>query len=495
MTSADPAEALRARVGTALYRIFDEADEARLLMSVDRDVVLVNRACERMFGYPREQLIGQRARKLTPDRLYEDYDEVYVRVVGGAGGRTVNVNLWAVRADGSEFPVRVICRMLSGFDHVPLLSVVIADRSEPDPNDPLGSFLDTVHSGNLIIDRAGRIVMANARSQELFARVEEELVGLQVEELVPEALRDRHASLREGFAGERHRYVMGRGARVVGVRKDGTEFPVHVELSTIGRDDDTLVSASIRDMSAVEELQSESDRLKSLFLTTVSHELRTPLAAIIGSAELLADEVDTIADPELKDRLSRLTAMILRGAERQHALVDDLLTLTSVDRGEVHQPGGLTDLMVVVENAVHEYQPAAVAAGVELVAESSEVPIMVRAEEHWLARAVDPLVANAVKFTPAGGCVVVSAGWAPGEVWLEVADTGPGIPEEEREQVFERLHRGAAAVEGEVQGAGLGLAIARSVVQASGGTLAVVPSAQGARLRMTLPGMDAEMVR
>ncbi|WP_243058251.1 PAS domain-containing sensor histidine kinase [Nocardioides sp. SR21] len=488
-------EALRARVGDAIYQLFDEADEARLLMGTDRGIVLVNQACERMFGYARDRLVGQRARMLTPERLFEDYDRVYVRLVEEGAKRTVNVNLWAVREDGDEFPVRVVCRLLRPFDdHPPLLSLVIADRSDPD-DDPLGFFLDTVHSGNVIVDGSGRIVMANARAQELFAYEKDELVGRPVELLVPSAQHARHVSLREGFSGQAQRHEMAQGNRVVGRRRDGSTFPVHVELSTIGTDHDTLISASVRDMSAVEELQSEAERLKSLFLRTVSHELRTPLTSILGSAEMLADEVAAVDDPDLRDRLSWLTGMILRGAQRQHDLVEDLLTLTSVDRGEADRGDCVTDLTVVIENVVHEYRAAAVAVGVDLLAETSDVPILVRADEHWLTRAIDPLVANAVKFTPRGGRAVITAGWTPGEVWLEVADTGPGIPEEEWEQVFDRLHRGAAAVEAEVPGAGLGLAIARSVVHASGGTLAVVPSREGARLRMTLPGMDAEMMR
>lgn len=493
--TTDLGESLRTRVGSATYQLFDEADEARLLMGVDREIVLVNQACERMFGFSRGQLAGQRARMLTPDRLFEDYDHVYVRLVEEGAGRRVTVNLWAVRADGSEFPVRVVCRLLRPFDdYPPLLSLVIADRSDPG-DDALGFFLDTVHSGNVIVDRAGRIVMANVRAQELFGYDKDELVGQSVEVLVPEAKHARHVSLRDGFSEEAQRRVMAQGNRVLGRRRDGSTFPVHVELSTIGGDDDTLISASVRDLSAVEELQSEAERLKSLFLRTVSHELRTPLTSILGSAEMLADEVAAVDDPDLRDRLSRLTGMILRGAQRQHDLVEDLLTLTSVDRGEAVLGDCVSDLTVVIENVVHEHRAAAVAAGVDLRADATDVPILVRADEHWLARAIDPLVANAVKFTPRGGRAEITAGWGPGEAWLEVTDTGPGIPETEWEQVFDRLHRGAAAVEGEVQGAGLGLAIARSVVQASGGTLAVVPSNEGARLRMTLPGVDGEMMR
>jgi signal transduction histidine kinase len=149
--------------------------------------------------------------------------------------------------------------------------------------------------------------------------------------------------------------------------------------------------------------------------------------------------------------------------------------------------------MVVVEDVLHDRAAQADAAGVALATEGGGLPTLVRADERWLSRALDCLVANAVKFTPAGGRALVRVGSTADEVWVEVADTGPGIPEDEREQVFRRLYRGRAAVSGEVAGAGLGLAIARSVVEASGGTLVVVPHRDGepgATLRMTLPGID-----
>ncbi len=184
----------------------------------------------------------------------------------------------------------------------------------------------------------------------------------------------------------RSAHVMGQGNRVVALRKDGSSFPVHVELSTIGNDDETLVSASVRDMSAVEDLRSESDRLKEQFLATVSHELRTPLTSILGSAELLAEEVEAIEDPDLRSRLSRFTAMISRGARRQQALVEDLLALTSIDGGDGLGHQCLADLVVVVENSVDEHQPAAAAGGVRLVADTTALPLLVAANETWLSR-------------------------------------------------------------------------------------------------------------
>ncbi|MBA2956595.1 PAS domain S-box protein [Nocardioides sp. MAH-18] len=480
------------RLGAAVLELFDETDEARLLMGTDRRIVLVNKSCERLFGRSRDELVGGLARVLVPDRLFEDYDHVYRRLMAGEGGGTVSVNLWGVRADGREFPTRVVCRLLSASRDDPLLSIVVLDRTSVDDS-AANAFLETVHSGNLVVDGSGRIVMANARAEEMFGYAEEQMVGEPVELLVPTDQRDAHVDLRGAFAARASRHVMNQGNRVVARRRDGAVFPVRVLLTSIGQGADVLVAASVLDVTEIEDLRGESDRLKSQFLANVSHELRTPLTSVIGGAEMLAEEVEAIEDPVLKERLSRYTSMIARGARRQHALVEDLLALTSVDRGEASGAGDLADLMVVVENVVHDYGPAARTAGLTLVADATGLPILVRADERWLNRAVDCLVANAVKFTPAGGTVEVSAGWASGGAWLEVADTGPGIPQEERERIFGRLSRGAAAIAGEVPGAGLGLPIARSVVESCGGQLVVVPPEPGevgARLRMTLPGLD-----
>lgn len=481
-------------VGPAVLRLFDDADEARMLMNVEREIVLVNRACEAMFGRSRDDLVGHPARVLVPDRFADEYQRIYDQLMRDEGGSTVCVNLWGERADGQGFPVRVICRMLRGLDGPPLLSIVVLDRSEGQEMATVREFLESVHSGNVVVDSSGRMVLVSGRLAEMFGYAEDELVGQQVEVLVPADRPDLREELRDALSGDVERRAMGQRTGAVGVRRDGSTFPVRVLLSSIGSEDEILIAASVLDLSEVEDLRGESDRLKDQFLATVSHELRTPLTSIIGSAEMLADEVERIEDPELKKRLGRYTGMIVRGARRQHALVEDLLTLTSVDRGDARGSSDLADLMVVVENAVHDFGPAARAAGLSLTADVSGLPILVRADERWLGRAVDCLVANAVKFTPEGGAIEISAGWGGGTVWLEVVDTGPGIPEEERERIFGRLSRGSAAIANEVPGAGLGLAIARSVVESSGGTLAAVPpepGRAGARLRMTLPGLDS----
>jgi PAS domain S-box-containing protein len=479
---------LMARTGEAVRRVFDESDDARLLMSPDRRIVLVNQACERMFGRSRDQLVGRPARILTPVRLAGDYGRVYDALVAMDGSGTVAVNIWGLDSTGREFPVRMVSKLVQLSGPAAVLSVAVVDRSAGEgASQQLRDFLESAHDGNVIVDALGRIVMANARAEEIFGYAEEELVGERVEMLMPPGEAAGHAALRERFTSEARSHVLALGTRVVARRKDGMTFPVRVMLSSLGAGDDVLVSASVRDLTEIEHLRGESDRLKEQFLATVSHELRTPLTSILGSAEILAEEVERIDDEVLRGRLERHSAAITRGARRQMTLVEDLLTLTSIDRGAVGVSGHLADLLVVVENTVHTYLPRATAAGLELRSDHSALPVLVRADEGWLGRAVDCLVSNALKFTPPGGAVHVGAGEDDGLAWLEVSDTGPGIELDESEHVFRRLYRGRAAVAAEKPGAGIGLAIARSVVESCGGTLVVIADPAGARLRITLP--------
>ena len=481
-----------ARTGEAVRRVFDVSDDARLLMSPDRRIVLVNQACERMFGRSRDQLVGSPARILTPVRLAADYARVYDALVATDGSGSVAVNLWGLDSAGREFPVRVVSKLVQLSGSAAVLSVAVVDRSAGEgPSQQLRDFLESAHDGNVIVDALGRIVMANARAEEIFDYSEAELVGERVEMLMPPAAAAGHAALREQFTGDARSHVMALGTTVVARRKDGTTFRARVMLSSLGAGDEVLVSASVRDLTEIEHLRGESDRLKDQFLATVSHELRTPLTSILGSAEMLAEEIERIEDDVLRRRLERHSASITRGARRQMTLVEDLLTLTSIDRGAVGISGHLADLLVVVENSVHTYLPRAAAAGIELRSDASSLPVLVRADEGWLGRAVDCLVSNAVKFTPPGGAVHVAAGEEDGVAWLEVSDTGPGIEVDESERIFHRLYRGRAAVAAEKPGAGVGLAIARSVVESCGGALVVVADPAGARLRITLPAASA----
>ncbi|WP_028642445.1 sensor histidine kinase [Nocardioides sp. URHA0020] len=476
-----------ARAGEALLRLFAQTDDARLLLTPDGVVTLANPRCAELFGWSVDELVGTSAVRLTPERHREEYAALRDLVLDSDSGDAARVDLVGLHRDGTELRLRVTARAIVLGQESRILSLILQTRDGADSSTGFRDLLEAVPDGNVVVDGRGRILMANAPAQTMFGYREDELLDQPLELLVPEAQRASHVRRRTGFTGRARRHAMGLGTRVVAQRKDGSTFPVSVVISSIGINDDVLFSATVHDLSELEALRGRNDQLRDQFLATVSHELRTPLTTILASAEMLEDDVADLPDERVRALVVRYAERIERAARRELALVDDLLSLTIIEGDAERLGDGLADLTVVAESVVAGERSSVEARGLTISAVSAGHPAVVRAHEGWLERAVRCLVDNAAKFTPRGGRIEVVTGVEGDLAWLEVCDTGPGIPGGDEERVFARLYRGADAVAAETPGAGLGLSIARSIVGAAGGRLEVVPAEGGARLRITAP--------
>jgi signal transduction histidine kinase len=249
------------------------------------------------------------------------------------------------------------------------------------------------------------------------------------------------------------------------------------------RDDAGRVQGTVtvlRDATRDQEL----DRLKSEFLTVVSHELQTPLTAIKGALELVMDD-DT---GQLSRVQRRFLETIERNSTRLVGLVGDLLDLSRLEAGRVELEPQPLDTSSLVRGALSAVANLFEARGtlVRMDVPASVPPIL--GDRRRVEQILTNLLANAAKYTPAGGEVEVAAHSENGHVWLSVADNGPGVPESEREIVFDKFYRGRdAQVRGEA-GSGLGLAIVKSLVDLHGGSVRIeegVP--RGARFVVELP--------
>jgi signal transduction histidine kinase len=227
----------------------------------------------------------------------------------------------------------------------------------------------------------------------------------------------------------------------------------------------------------------ELDRLKDEFVSTVTHELRTPLTSISGYAELLLEDE---ADEERRSYLQ----IVERNSDRLLGLVSDMLFSARLQDGRLELATDDVDLCAVVTHAAASARPRAEAAGVELSVDAKAVP-PVCGEEPRLAQLLDNLISNGIKFTPAGGRVSVELAARDGLVCVEVSDTGMGIPEREREKLFERFFRSQTALERQIQGTGLGLYISRAIVEAHGGRIGVSSAeGSGTTFLVELPARD-----
>jgi signal transduction histidine kinase/CHASE3 domain sensor protein len=221
----------------------------------------------------------------------------------------------------------------------------------------------------------------------------------------------------------------------------------------------------LRDVTA----EREAERLKDEFFALVSHELRTPLTSILGYVELLLElDGDDPADP----RRRRFLDIVERNARRLLRLVGDLLFVAQVEAGRLSLERREVDLAALARECVDAARPRAAAAEIELTVSADSAP-PTAGDPDRLAQAVDNLISNALKFTPAGGAVTVRLRVRGDRAAIEVADTGPGIPDDEHERLFERFFRARQATDEAIPGVGLGLAIVKAIVDAHGGAVSV----------------------
>ena len=234
-----------------------------------------------------------------------------------------------------------------------------------------------------------------------------------------------------------------------------------------GSDEVGALAEAFNSMSA---RMAESDALRRRMTSDVSHDLRTPITAILGTLELI--ESGALEPTPKRIRTARIEA------ERLARLVENLHTLALADAGELPVHPATIAVHDLLRQTAAAFEPKATAAGVEIVLSDPPLTeVQAYADHDRLAQVFANLVSNAVRHTPSGGRVSLSAGIAPEGVHIAVTDTGSGIPADVLPTVFERSVRADRSRSGE--GAGLGLSIVKSLVEAMGGTVHIANSPEG----------------
>jgi PAS domain S-box-containing protein len=330
-----------------------------------------------------------------------------------------------------------------------------------------------------------RIVFANPGLEGMLGYGAGELVGRRAREVMwPDDLTAAEIAQREAAAAElaATRTCTYEGRRT---RRDGRDIWCRTTTTTFEHPRYgpvwVAVMHDVTEERRAREAAAELEQAKSEFLGSVSHELRTPLTSILGYAALLREDTAGI------DGAAEHIEVIERNAGRQLRLVEDLLSIARIEAGEFTVKRLPLDLAEVVRHGVGAMRPAAEEAGLRLEMDC-ESPLKVLGDADRLDQVVANLLSNAIKFTPAGGRVEVALRGEGREARLTVTDSGPGFESLERERLFERLFRGDDVKRLQVEGAGLGLAIARSIVEAHGGRIeADAEPGGGATFAVTLP--------
>jgi DNA-binding response OmpR family regulator/signal transduction histidine kinase len=267
------------------------------------------------------------------------------------------------------------------------------------------------------------------------------------------------------------------------------------ELTLFDRDVQLIVSpvtgpgSSLRGVLVVARDVTEAKQLaqrKDEFVGIVSHELRTPLTSITGALDLVLNHITG----ELNDKQRRFLEMARESTDKLNALVDDLLDLAKFEKGRMKMCFELVHLDELVRAAAEKYGPAFSERGLTLTLDMPPDSVRILADPRRVTQVLNNLLTNAVKFTPGGGQVRVSAGKssaAPGYAAISVWNSGPPIPEANLERIFDRFEQARTDANRAVPGTGLGLSICRSILHAHGGKIWAEPDPTGARFVAVFP--------
>jgi signal transduction histidine kinase len=337
--------------------------------------------------------------------------------------------------------------------------------------------IDSLPDPVLVLDAAGAILNVNGAAESLLHVA----AGEDVRALEP--------GLREVAERVRAHVLAGRGAYV----PRGYEEAVRVTTGDGGRhllpratplySEEGGISAATVVLQDVTRLM-RFDELKNDLVATVAHEFRTPLTSLRMAIHLLAEEQ---VGP-LNVKQADLVAAAREECERLQGIVDDLLDLSRIQAGRMELQAERIPAGALLELAAAAQRPAADEAGLDVAAAVPADEVAVSADRERIQLVLGNLVANAIRHTPHGGRVTLSAAPAGDLVRFEVTDTGEGIAPEYQERIFEKFFRVPGAREGREGGVGLGLYLAREIVQAHGGDMGVRSApGQGSTFWFTLP--------
>lgn len=353
-----------------------------------------------------------------------------------------------------------------------MMNDAVNDNSGSVPE--LCAVTDALPNATLIFDRRGVVVVANTLVTRVLELSDDcPLDGKSYWQLLPEGMRDQVAAM------QREVLIYASDAcRDYNLRlTDGTTKLLELHLAPIHNQGDqpTHFCLVIADGSARQEVAElkKLDLLKSNFLGLISHELRTPLTSIRGAVHLLAE-----VEPNKAENTSALVDIIHSNSERLIRLVNNLLELVAIDNDTFTIDKTRASAMPIVRQVVERHEAAAKTKFITL--EHTGTDAVAPMDPERFGQLVAHLLDNAIKFTPHGGRITVSTSQLPeGPMYVTVSDTGCGVPAYARERIFDKFYQVEDSMTRCCGGAGVGLYLARYIVQKHGGQIWINSNAEG----------------
>ena len=475
--------------------LFESAPGLYLVLTPELRIVAVSNAYLRATMTQREQIIGRPLFDVFPDNP-DDPSATGVRNLSASLERVLK-NRVADTMAVQKYDIRRPESAGGGFEErywSPVNSPVIGRNGSVDyiihrveditaksrAESRFHELLEAAPDAILEVDGEGQIVLLNQTAEKMFGYSREELLGLNVDQLVPAAMRSGHHRHRSSYTAHPQTRPMATGLELNAQRKNGTLFPVEISLSPNWTEQGLRVIAIVRDISerkqaddqlravreqytaelAAKNAQLEArnlevekaNHLKSEFLASMSHELRTPLHTVIGFSELLAEEMEG----PLNAKQKRFLGHVLQDSRHLLELINEVLDLSKIESGRLELQPEAFDFSACAEEVLTGLRNQSEAKSIRLENRNGFLGL-VHADRLRVKEILYNLLSNAIKFTPESGAVWVESVAQDGFLQVTVCDTGIGIAPEEHTAIFEKFYQVGDTTRGVREGTGLGL--------------------------------------
>jgi two-component system sensor kinase FixL len=475
-------------------QVRDLADELNLLIDgvqgyaiymLDRDgrVAIWNDGAAKMKGWVEEEVLGKDTSIFYPADAVEAGKPANDLAIARGTGRLEEED-WRLRKDGSEFlahititPLYDRAGQLRGYGKVvrDVTEERAAERRIRRSEAQLRSILSTVPDGMIVIDEDGLISSFSTAAELMFQYKEEEVVGRNVSCLMPSPDREAHDQYLTRYFATGAKRVIGVGRAVIGLRKDGTTFPLHLSVGEVVVDDRRIFTGFLRDLTDTRAAEARIEELRSGLIhvarvsamgtmaSTLAHELNQPITAVANYMEAVRDLLDT-PDPEdlpmIRDALDDAAGQAIRAGNIVRRLRE------FVARGDVEK--AIEDLPDLIDDAAKLALIGATENGVATRFDLDPRASPVLVEKVQIQQVLINLMRNAIEAMAGVSerrLTVSSRPEGDNMVRVSVADTGRGIAPEIAENLFQAFNTSKA------EGMGLGLSICRTIVEANGGRI------------------------
>jgi PAS domain S-box-containing protein len=471
-----------------LDAVFNTAVDGIIVIDEKGTIEAINRGAVRLFGYPEAEVIGRNVNMLMPSPYHEEHDGYLQRYHSTGIPKIIGTGreVTGRRRDGSTFPLHLSVgemtiegrRKFTGMLHDLTARVRLEQQlraSESRWRSIIGSAVD----GIVVIDQYGRIEAFNPAAERLFGYSEQEVVGQNVNTLMPSPYHEEHDRYLARYLATSTAKIIGIGREVTGRRKDGTTFPVHLSVGQFNLEGERKFTGILHDLSGraqMEEQLRERAALARLgeMAAVIAHEVKNPLAGIRGAVQTIGTRLPAGSGDGamVKEIVSRIDSL--------NEMMKDLLLFARPPQPRA-KPTEIVPLVQMTASLLSE-DPALRDVQIDVVGSAPAIP----ADAEMLKIVFQNLLVNSAHAMGGRGRINVQVKAVDTSCVIAFTDHGPGIPADVREKIFTPFFTTKA------RGSGLGLPTAKRLIEAQNGAIAIhCPPAGGTVVTVTLPASDA----